>query len=1014
MPPQPDTTPPADALLSRAEARTLFRAALAEPTYAGKIYYLIGSGGIGKSHELRLIHTHAKELYAAPQSDLIETGIIDLAHTRYQQPLLLLNTFARRITRSLTDQGRPGEYFADFFAEAERYLKASGAAGSEGLEEIRTCFLNGYRAATNGRRLLITIDTFERLDARIPEVERYSLRRLSRLETWLIELLRELPNSLIVVAGRVRPRQEEALRTLAGDQFARAVALQPLTAGEVKAFVEYHDMPVTDRDEEWYERMYAVSGGMPVRLIVALEIARACKFDPDHLPPSLSDPDPDNTDQLGHDFAEAFVGSLYNTNPALAQLIEQAFYLRKGLWRELLEHIGDAEPQQIAESLDELQGFGFVKVSGDGIRTLHDEVYDLLLNRLNPTSANRWLTTAIDFLTKQQQQLQSQINRTGMSLELLGRLRMAQVDRLYYQLATEPVLDGYQNYCELSNSAIFTREEEFDAQLQDELARFFDETTATGKRHLDKLKYDDFAWERICYDEAVRWVLRYIRAPDSRGGGSKQALILAEQIAQDHHTTIADDPLAWCHLETFRLEALGFEAATPEAIDATGERYAALIQQLQHLELAAAAAPTQRPIHAFRQQQSRFLRAYALNNWGYLVRGRFQLNTAIRRYTAAITLYKTLNDETVILRGTSLTNLSFALRLQGDMELALVCADEAITLLHRAGARYREISAHNTRARILLDLDDLFGAEQSIRRATALLADFPGTRNQALAANVNGAYERWRAYKFQDEPEASEAAYEAALTHYQAFKTYFDQRSGEPERRIEARQGLGCTYRSRGTARLRRDATGSADLDEARRWFREALDLLNPAMDEASTEPQVYIASLDDGDKQRYTDLHEDLANTYALQQRYAEALAELNLARQAIPPEFNVQSGAGAVETAQTREQKLFWLQLAKIEFLEGICRLSLDQPHPACEHLLQAFASGLRFSPKSYHLHTFRTIASRFLRERYRASVDAPSELRELRQASYLSAQRLGVREAFFELEQVFETVDKALMLL
>lgn len=981
--------------LRRPDARALFLAALEEPVYTGKVYHLVGRGGIGKSYELRWIDRQAKRLQSVPGSDLIESGLLDLTHTRYHQPLLFMGSLARRIARSLPEPG--AGHFEPFFVEADRYLNAGGEAGGEvsGLVRVRDRFLDCYAAATDGRRLVLTVDTFERLDPRIPEVEPYNFRTLARFEAWFVELLAALPNTLTVIAGRVRPRQTEELRRRLGPRFARRVVLPPLTALEVREFLQGEQVPDPEHDAEWYERMYEVSGGLPVRLIVAIEIARAGGFDPDQLPPSLRGGGPVDLDRLGQDFAEAFVGSLYTSNPQLARLIELACYLRKGLHANLVQELLDGDAGEVLGLLEQLKGFGFVKVSGDGVLTLHDDVYDLLENRLGIGSADTWRSGAIAFLERAQSRLNTEIGQLGMTMERLGRLRTLQVDRLYYQLAREPTLRGYQNYCELAYAAIFARDEEFDTQLQDELARFYDPNSQSGQAYRGKLEQGDFPWERLCYDEAVRWAFRRLHAPDSPQDGYKEPLALVERVEQDYGALIAADALARCALEVVRLEPLGLTKPLNE-LGQTADRYARLIASLQEIEdaAAAAAATDERSIHQYRRQQSRFLRAYALNNWGYVARRQNLLHTAVERYTAAIEAYKTLGDEIIVPRATSLNNLGNALRLQGNLELALVCIDESIALQRTAGSRYREAAGHSTRALLLFDMDDVLGAQQSVARVRALVADFPGTRNAAFASEASAELSRRLAVKFADDPEESEQLYREAIRLYETFRDFFDAIGFDSGRRISARRGLGSTYRSRGHSRRLRGEDGGADMETARRLFREAIALLGD-------EPL------------RLIDMSEDIAFTYVLEGRYEEALAELAATDRHVPEEFKVR-GAGVTETATTREQRGFWLQLSKVELQRGLCHLALRDAETACADLLRAFAYVLRYSPESPQIQTYREVAGRQLLRQYRAAGEGPRELAALRQRAYLIAQRLGTREAFFKLEQVFDTVEQMLKLL
>lgn len=997
---------------SRAQVREWLEAALNEPVYSGKIYYLVGEAGIGKTHILRWLHDLALEKLGKDGqerekgyvTDLLETGIIDLVHSRYQQPLLLMEALAKRIAYSLKDKRK--EAFDAFHNEAKRYLSlVETERHVESLDRVRNQFLEGYRQATDGYRVLITLDTLERLDPRLPEVEAYETPKTERLDAWLAGLLTELPNSLTIIAGRPRERQAKELQQRLGERLL-LIKLPPLRIEEVKEVVEEYGPPDDSRDLPWYERMYKLSGGVPVRLILALEIARVCKFDPEHLPPSLESDVPDDQ-KLGEDFQKQFIKDLHDNKPNLAHLLNQAFYLRKGLYPELLQALDGGPGSAIEENLKQFGEFKFVKISGDGILTLHDAVYDLLEEH-PPQLSPEWFDKAITYLWRQQEKLSEEIAQYGMDLDRLSKLRTLQIDRLYYQLARQR-LEGYQNYCELTYGAIFSRDREFDTQLQDELARFFDPQSKSGEYHRKGLEREGYSWKRIVYDEAARWVFRCFHAGAEAGGGRDRALKLAARIEADFQDLLEADGLARSVLEVARLEIEGLAAEGEEQFKAVEERYKKLMQTLQEVEKVEEQAEYKRSIHKYRSQQSRFLRAYALNNWGYLARRQLRLNTAIERYRQAIELYKKLDEEkgdsptglklggeTRVFQGVSLTNLSFAYRLQGQQEAGLIVVGEAIRLLHSVAARYREAAAQSTRAQLFLDLNDAWRALRSIERARTLLGDFPDSRNEALFKLIESSFLRRQAYHSSDYEEQSEEIYKQAEDGFRYCLEYFNPNLGERERSIEARHGLGCTYRSRARVRQRRGEVIDKDLEEARRWFKEALDLTDP------------------GDGERLADLHEDIAQTYVLEKRYGEALQELDLAAGTIPPAFDVRPHAGAVETADTREQRRFWLMRSKVDLQRGVCYLGKGEPEKACEHFLRAFACLLRFSPESPLLRSYRETVSESLLQYYRQPQVRADNLQTLRHHSYLVSQHLNVREAFWKLEQVFDTVEQILKLL
>jgi tetratricopeptide (TPR) repeat protein len=975
------------AAISQADALGLVEQIIRAFNPASAIYHILGEGGIGKSHLLRMAHKLTLEHHAAGLPTYTETGIIDLAHTRYQHPLWLMDTLARRISRTLDGQAERSPRFAHFDQQVQLYIRTQNASAysGESLDQVRRAFLQDYNAVARQHPVLLLIDTFERLDPRLWEIDNYNFRRSNRLERWLIELINDLEHTLTFIASRTRPQQGRLMNARLGSKLVRRLALQPFTPAETRDFMERRGKQ--QYDQEWYERMHTISGGHPVRLIVAMEIAHDVGFELDLLPPSLLADEPADLQQLGRDFSATCMQTLSQHDLPMANLITQATFLRKGLYTQLLQHIarceGDAETAEaLPAMLERLKAMAFVKVSGDKIATLHDDVYDMLWEQTNPTSVDRWYADAIGYLQQQIKLINREIEREGLSIERLTRLRTLQIDRLYYRMARVPTLTGYQDHCELAYSSILGHDEEFDIQLQEDFARFFDERTQLGRHYRQQLLAHGLAWQRILFDKAVRWVFRRIHTYTVEGDQNKRALELAAQVADDFAQVLEQDRLAAGMLEVARLEASGLLLRTPEQIAELRQRYTTLTSTLR--------AIVQRPtdpdlaITGYTQQQARLFLAYALNNWGYMERVSEHLKTATQLYREAIGLYKLLGPETSPLRATTLNNLGFALAAQGELDLGLLYSQRAAQLQRLAGQTYREAASHQTMAMICLDLDNLPAVEQHLARAKLLFQDFPGTRLAAICHRVEGDYQRILAWNVRSDRNRSEALFAEALASYKTALDFFLSRHGERERLAEIYKGLGCAYRDRGYARMLRNEQGSADQVQAREILTTALNYCPEGLP-------------------LQADLMEDIAVSYVHERRFAEARDQLDRAAAVIPPEYKIDAPrrvASQADHGQEYEQPQFWIQRAQINFQLAICCLELDQLPEAGDWFLRAFTALNRFSPNiPQHHNNFR----RLTRE-HTAALRNPARIKQMRQATYLRSQRLQAREAFFELNRIF----------
>ncbi|MFV9503594.1 MAG: hypothetical protein AB4911_03420 [Oscillochloridaceae bacterium umkhey_bin13] len=945
------------------------------------IFYAIGKGGIGKSHLLREAKQIADQIRASSPQRLLETGIIDLAHTRYQQPLWFMYTLARRLTRSVTgDKPDASRFFAAFKSQADQYVQQTrGMIGPspDQLAAVRSSFLQSYHELAAQQPVVLLLDTLERLDPVMDEVQGYNFRTLNRFEDWLLDLIAALPNTLTVLAGRARPQQITRVTQRLGSRITRRLWLQPFDPDETRDYMERHgytpDAIVWDNYDdlnEWYAQMHDLSEGHPVKLIVAIEFAKSADFDINALPPDLGD------------FVNEFIAKIQTNNPELGDFLAQATYLRRGLSRDLLQYLNQQtnmgrDASTLEAHFTSFSQHSFVKRSGDDLMMLHDDVYDLFWQKLAPTSADSWLGHTIAYLDQRLEVLNATIIRDGLTIERMAQLRTYQIDRIAYQMSREPLLQGYQDYHELAYSAILGHDEVLDLQLQEELARFFDPETVPGSQHRQALSRNGLSWQHLVFDEAVRWVFRRLHsyAPDK--DHNQLAIELAERIANDYEPWLADHPLARAALEVAQLEAEAPLHTQVEAVKQIRQRYAAVTETLR--SIVAQPHHAEQAANSYETQQARFFLAYALNNWGYRERVQQHLASASQHYREAIRLYRYLGPETTTLRGMSLNNLAFALYLEGELDLARIYAEQAAQLQHQAGHRYREAAAYNTLTLVHLELNDVLAAEKANEQTRTLLSDYPNSRNQAFQRRGEGELARWLGFRDSAKLETSQQHFVRALDAYDQAQTFYTNRLSERERLAEIEQGRGCTYRSRGRALRLANQDGSADLALARTCFQTALSYCPEGLPLRA-------------------EIIEDLALTLMIEQRYAEALDWLEQASQAIPPRYQLDPPLGET-TEEEEEIRRFWLQRAQIELQRAVCTVELHQPDAVIgEHLLRAFAALLRFSSRAQQLATFRLVARNSA-----IQLGDPQRIKALRQATYRQSQRLQARDAFIELNRL-----------
>ncbi len=977
--------PHPSALIGREREIDAAIAALNATPFESRVLYLYGEGGVGKTSLLHTIRDLARKKDVAGCPFLC-AHMIDLQDVRFNQAII----FMIALRDQLLHVGVAAQHFSGFDEALRVYRNVVGVdsnAESEHFQQIEGVFLECYRAVAAAQRVLIEIDTFERLDIAISEIERFNFRASRRLDLWLAQIASRLPNTIIIIAGRPRAAQLRLLQEILGDKLI-ALEIGSLSADQSALFVKQATPELTD----WSDVLHRASSGRPIVLLIAIACVRAGMLDPNELI-TEGDGYPDNSARLTVALLKLIVDEIAVRHPEWSYLLTRALYLRKGLDIDLLRHLAAGEnPHDLAGIEHAYTSFvqlPIIKWIGDRVITLHDELYDLLFGKLGQLKdACTWYEATIAYLDAQL----ASPDLTGETVDLYRTsLRQGlQAERLFYRMCidTDP-LAGYQDYREITVSAIRNHAHDFDAMLRSEMARFYDDHTAWGAYYRNQIARSGLSWERMIYEEQVRWVYRCTFTHIEGENRYLRALQTVDAIRRDYAAIIAGDPLARCDLVVAELQVKLYHPDYDSRAEEIQQEYAQVVAEMERLLAQEAQAEDTDRLAASRSKHLTLLLSLAYAGWGYHARVWQHLPAAIARYKRALTYQNDLGSEIDMDRGLTLNNCGNALALQGEIERGMAYVDGALRIYRQMNARHSVGVSLNTRARILLQLNLAHEALEAVTDARVIFLDMSSRRNLALAAQNEGQVRRWLAYSQRRERERSEAEYERAFIRYEEALSLFEGLgSGELTRKIEFLQSTGCAHRSRGFARLQRKEPWHDEMDHARRYLQQALDLC--PSDRYNQWPIIPA-------------LLEDIAVTYVNEDNYAEALRYLDLARAAVPTIYRIDDGIGINDTLETREQKIYWLRLGQIELQYALCRFGQRKLPSWGARMVRACACLLAYSPRAPQIQALRYLARREMR-----AIGDVDILEIQRQEAYWSARRLNLTgEPFTEIDQLFKEV-------
>jgi tetratricopeptide (TPR) repeat protein len=989
-----DFFPRPSQLIGRDQELNALRAALDNIQTPARLYYFYGDGGIGKTALLEALERMVSAQRAAGEQ-ILDTGLIDLQELRYNQPVLFLRTLSRRVLRSLTTAGHPNEQaFAAFEKAATNYQDLYGSSEQVNVEQryqdVEAAFISAYTTIAQTHRIVIMIDTFERVDAQLPEMAEFDFRNTPRFDQRIVTLCAQLPNTLVAIAGRERPLQLDWIKA----NFATQLHLRPITLLTDEQTREFVRQSVPEH-ADWSEALYAITKGRPITLLIAIACIKAGLIDQTIIDLAQNHDDTAIHQQLRTALLMLLNREIATQQPDWLYIFQRIVYLRKGFSRELLQRLpaDDYPGMNLDQAFERFRMLPIVKRIGDTVIALHDELYDLLFDQLGGAGdTNTWYDYAIEHLDEQIKAAREKDQRSDPNPFHQSLLQALNVQRIYYKLCRDPI-SGYQDYCEILLSAIRTHAHDFDAMLVNEFVQFYDPRTNFGKHQRNQLALHGFSWEKLLFEEAVRWVYRCKFSVVPGRDRYEYALYLSQRIRERFVDLLGVDHFAEYELRTAELESKPFHPDYQDRAAELSQEFADLIDEM---ELFASLFVKDEPSANFVPARLHLLFATVHANYGYHERLQQHYTKAAQAYREALTQMRDLGPEAELMRALTLNNYGYVLALQGNPERGMRLIDQVIRLYRQYGVQHSVGIALNTKSRILLQMNRPEEALEVVKQARDILEKVDSKRNLALCSHSEGNILRWLAYKHREDIEQSETQYLASITCYeQAIEQLSSAGSGELIRQIEFRKSLGCAYRSRGFARFQRDPSAGweTDMEQARQDLQVALELCPPDWEAKQIQPIV-------------AELLEDIAVSYINADKPLDALPYLERARNAIPEIYQIEQGSGLNNTPATRDQRIFWLRLGQVELQFGMCSILGETPAKRDEwgtYMLRAFACIQFYSAQAPQLEALRAISRREMER-----IGNRAELERLRRAVYWQARLLKLADTAFPLfAAVFDEV-------
>ena len=671
------------------------REALTSVGLQPQVIFITGEGGIGKTRMLFRLLELARECGLTAANDLVD--LYDIAN---HSDIWL----SRAIAERLSPPSAPFEGYRREWRHLSR-LEVSGDVVELGSQRERTleAFLEGIRALTQHQRVVLALDTAERLV--------YIVDAQNRLETeiaeewaWLIRSLAGMPNLTLVIAGRKRMAllHEAIIHSAYAEQLAiTTIALQPFTLEDSlhyfdvvaeAAKVSQHQVlaaKLAALQPEFRTLAHKHANGWPITLALLVDLITIGEFGAVH---ELIPDEPTLETRsygalaLSDWLQEKIVKRLIET-PQLGNLLVAVGRLPKGANQELVELVLQAPPAVVRDGLQTLAKLSFVKARDDFLY-LHDELYTLLERHVYNATEDRpqaipaldaivayyereydqTLATLNELYKKVEVEQSPELDRDTLT-EVNNRRRALLPEMLYYRLRRDAI-HGFHSYVRYTYEASISGDTTLDVQLQAAILGFLHDRDPDEQQLIvDGLERSVVlgvalvrpvarAFARARYDEAITRArqIRVEKADLLEHGGPATRAILNVWEAGAHVRRNEGDDSSRAH--TLLEEAI------------------ATVKPLVGSRDTAADAKLWRTMSVL---------AFAHQGMGMLLRSRGELKAATESYQEAIIIWREIKVNVNL--ATSLNDLGFVLAELGQTEDAEALVLDALTLRRNLGTR---------------------------------------------------------------------------------------------------------------------------------------------------------------------------------------------------------------------------------------------------------------------------------------------------------------------------------------
>ncbi len=896
---------------------------------SGKTYvlYLEADGGMGKTFLAREVLRRCRKGGEWARPDLLAARHeVDFYHHQARS----IDGFMA----ALVDALRPGSGYFDAYYEQRRRLQEAKAHTYSALNdllsasaEMKTSFLEGCEALGEEKRLVLVLDTAEKLSYETDHVQkRLGLgQEAMGVRPWLLtRWLPKMRNSVILICGRPRKRPYETfmadLQKAAGAGF-RAPVMRDFDFEETLQYLEaVRETAKKDRNALAVQRLdsisddsrrviYTLTGGRPITLALIIDYYLATA----RLLPEVKIT-ADEADALSKEEVDVrrervkgeVVRLLRETGRGADETIINLAWAPMGMDAELLSRVSGMTSDKAADVLKMLanprSGLSFIKVRQPDSRVfLHDEMYALMQEHVLETMPKRARgvyqaiieyysekilaqeTRVRELLVKQHSSTTSS-GRSTDAQELaaaLGLLDDLRVEEVFYRLRLNP-LSGFHQYAEYAQAAVTSRNDSLDMQLRDQIFAFVQDNFK-GQSELGGLRRDVI--ER---DSALRWGWRAVYAHEL--DEAKALIHHMREVDPDFLGTDADASLAWAELDIIEGWADAFLGKEHPPAEKSLRK---ALYVLQHLVTDS----------EFEDRQRKVLLAQAYFALGYLLRAQGRYQAAAENYRSALPLWRELKREAD--HAEVLNNLGFAQAEAGKFLRALRYTQDGLDMRVKLSYRYPIALSLNTLGLVEVKNDQPHRGRVHCEQALAIFRDLEMPRGIGLALTALAEAHRRRAeLENLYSVEQRIADLSEASKHAQQAVDIFRRQVSEPLRLVDALIELGCAYRN--WALLISPTEAGHDL------IREGLiSRAKTALEEAAEAAGSTFNS-------RQVDAFVNLASLYYRAGCEDERVEEsLRSAEAVIPQGYCIFEGKGLphVEDPITP----LWVQLSKIHTLRG-----------------------------------------------------------------------------------------------